>query len=85
MKTSQTVKKACQVLRKRVRFTDAGLYLSDGHPGRNDTEAIRKATWLYTETWVVPILDAIERGDTHALKMLVEGERGHDACTSQRA
>lgn len=53
-----TQRKACQVLRRLVRFKDAHLCL----PGSNKdaTDAIREATRLYTETWIVPILDALE-------------------------
>jgi hypothetical protein len=33
-----------------------------------DTQAVREATRLYCETWIVPIIDAIEQGDTKFLK-----------------
>ena len=72
------MKKAMQVLRRRVRFDGAHLTLTSSGYMRDDTEAIRKATRTYVESWIVPILDAIESGDTKFAKELVELERGHD-------
>ena len=68
MQTSKTVQSACQVLRARVRFENASLSLSSGMGNDEDTQRIREATRIYTETWVVPLLNAIERGDTQGLK-----------------
>lgn len=32
------------------------------------TQAIKDETALYMETWVVPLINAIERGDTNFMK-----------------
>ena len=66
---SKTVQRACQLLKARARFERAafrlpGSALSDAD---RDTKLIREATRLYTETWIVPLLDAIERGDLRTL------------------
>jgi hypothetical protein len=75
-----TVREACQVLRKRVRFRDARLRLPDNRYTQRaheaDTAAIIAATTRYVETWIVPILDAIESGDTYALRVLTLHDRG---------
>jgi hypothetical protein len=63
MTKEECVKKACQVLRRRVRFKRASLRLpTTPFPG-DDTPAIIEATKLYVETWIVPLLDSIESGD----------------------
>jgi hypothetical protein len=36
-----------------------------------DTAAIRKATKLYTETWIIPVLEAIEKGEIKNLDRLL--------------
>lgn len=73
------VAQACWVLRRRVRYRDAGLcLLGNDDPGKPDTEAIQEATWLYVETWIVPILDAIQREDYDGLWNLVRGEPGQN-------
>lgn len=64
---SKAVQRACKSLRERVRFTRAGFDL----PGMSDEEAtrlIKATTQLYMETYVVPLIDAIERGDTRYMK-----------------
>lgn len=63
MNKAQVLAKACQVLRSRVRFKTARL----GPMGTDLTPEIREQTKLYVETWIVPIIDMIERGDTRAL------------------
>ncbi len=72
MKTTKAIQKACQVLRHRVRYKSASLRL----PGSNndDTLQIRAAVRLYVETWIVPILDAIEDGDMAKLREITERE-----------
>ncbi len=77
MKTSQTLQRACQVLRRRVRYKNAGLNL-DGKwgSGNKDTKRIQEATRIYVESWIVPILDSIESGDTAALARFIAGDRG---------
>jgi len=74
---TKTVQHACRVIRRQVRFTDARLSLRDTQ-NDGDIKTIRRATWLYVETWIVPILDAIECGDTYLLRQLVRNERGHE-------
>ena len=75
MKTTKTLVAACQILRARVRFRTASLRLPGTPFPGNDTEAIRAATRLYVDTWVVPFLDAIEAGDMERLERLVKWER----------
>jgi len=67
-KPSLAIQDACQVLRYRVMFGDAVLRLPGSSVDKDDTQLIRDATRLYVETWIVPVLDAIERGDTWSLK-----------------
>lgn len=70
-------RRALQLLRSRVRFRCAGFTLP-GVPSEAATAAIREATSLYMETWVVPLIDALERGDIALLRLMTdrtEGER----------
>ena len=65
----KTFQRACDVLRSRVRFETARLRL----PGRqlmqtDDTALIREATRLFTETWVVPLIDAMQNGTSQDIK-----------------
>jgi hypothetical protein len=85
MKQSQTIKKACQVLRSKVLFERAGFVLPGGNLNTidNDTAAIRQATRLYIDTWVLPILELIESGDMGALKRLMEYE--HSPMTNEES
>jgi hypothetical protein len=77
MTKEECVKKACQVLRRRVRYDGASLRLpTTPFPGDN-TKAIRAATRLYVETWIVPLLDAIESGDMTVIRQFYEFEKGH--------
>jgi len=69
-KPSKAVQKACQVLRNKVRYKKASFRL----PGTSindpdDTGKIRECTRLFVETWIVPILDGIESGDTKGLNL----------------
>lgn len=72
------IQKACQVLRRRVRFKEARLRLPGNHTleYEADTEAIREATRLYVESWIIPIIDAIETGENQHLKELLCSQRG---------
>jgi hypothetical protein len=83
MKTSQTIQRACKVLRHRVRFTDAQFSLSDSMSNQADTDKIREATRLYISSWVEPIIDAIEIGDTSHLAFLIRGERSTESETEE--
>ena len=77
MTKQECVMKACQVLRKRVRYDGAGLALpTTPFPG-DDTPAIKEATMLYVESWIVPLIDAIESGDMSLIRKYSTTERGH--------
>ncbi len=69
-KPSKTVQKACKYLKSKVRFETAGLILpgNDMNHSEKDTETIRQATKRYTETWVIPVIEAIEKGNTRLLQ-----------------
>lgn len=69
--------KACQVLRKRVRYDGAGLRLAETPFPGDDTARIAQATHLYVESWIVPLIDAIESGDFTVIKRYYDTERGH--------
>lgn len=78
MTKEECIIKACQVIRKRVRFDDAVIALpTTPFPG-DDTKAIREATRLYVEAWIVPLLDSIESGDMTLLSQYCEFENGHE-------
>lgn len=77
MKTGKTIQRACRVLKNKVRFKCASFRLSDEASvmsNEEDTELIKKATHLYIETWVIPIIDAIEKGDIRTLDILTRNE-----------
>lgn len=67
----KTFQRACDVLRSRVRYEPpANLRL----PGRetlraDDTALIREATRIYVETWVVPLINAMQSGDAADIKI----------------
>jgi hypothetical protein len=77
-KPSKSVVRACQLLRHRVRFKDSSALQWDDRDFRlcrrwKLTQAekveLRRETMLYVESWIVPLLDAIESGDTHRLQL----------------
>lgn len=81
-KPSKSLVRTCQLLRGRIRFTNASFRLPDHENegfkhDEKDTADIREATRLYMQSWVEPILDAIERGDTAALKTFSVDSQGH--------
>lgn len=76
---SKTIKRACQVLRYRIRLRKASLRLPGSHCGDDDTAKIWEAMELYVETWITPILDAIERGNTRDIERLIRECRGEKA------
>jgi hypothetical protein len=76
-KPNYTIQKACQVLRRRVRYDRAALRLESTRFPKDDTAEIREATRLYVETWIVPLLDMIEVGDTRGLRDSLRLDRGH--------
>ena len=57
-------------------FQKCTLHLPDSGYMADDTKKIREATRLFFGSWVFPLLDAIESGDTQALKWLTETEHG---------
>lgn len=72
--------RALQVLRKRVQYKGAHLQL----PGTvglssDDTPAIREATRLYVASWILPLINALEAGDTRLLHVLIDRETGEPA------
>lgn len=75
-KVSKAVQAACRVIRRGVRFRTACLRLPGTEWEGNDAPAIRKASKLYVETWVVPLLNAIETGDTRTLQRMCYGKDG---------
>lgn len=78
MKYEDCIKKACQVLRKRVRFDGAGLRLPTTEFPNDDTPAIKEATRIYTESWIIPLIDCIESGDMSPIKKFYQIESGHE-------
>jgi len=68
MRVSKIQEKACQVLRRRVNLTDARLSLPGKGGTSGDTKIIRRAVELYIKSWVEPIIDALETGDTIFLR-----------------
>lgn len=82
---------ALQVLRKRVRFENANFHyvpaqvIGSNVSSEDNTLAIRRATRLYVETWVVPILNAIEEGDTRFLKEFCQFDSGRNIEDSRNS
>lgn len=76
MKVSKAQQKACQVLRCKIRLTDASLTLPGNHWTEDNTNEIRQATKEYFHSWVEPIIDALERGDLRTLHCLCDHNRG---------
>lgn len=70
--------RACDLLLKRVQYETASIgftraqldamaqrprYLAD------DTDELRAATRLYTQTWIVPLLEALRDGDRETAEL----------------
>ena len=70
MKQTKIIQKTCLLLKKRVKFENAKFSLQEGLPTDEDTTKIKKTTEVYVKTWVIPIIDAIEKGDTKFLKKI---------------
>ena len=75
MKQTETMKRACQVLRSKINLRNASVRLASTEFPKDDTEEIREALKLYLDSWVHPIIDAIEAGDMRTLRYLIDGER----------
>jgi len=87
VKSSRTVVVACQRLRQLVTFQKAAFKLPSnedmargitrtidirsGMSNQADTDKIKVATQIYIDTWVLPIIEALEKGDIDELKQLV--------------
>lgn len=76
MNKQEAVKKACQIIRKRVRFRGASITLPGNPMSKNDAPTIREATRVYVESWIVPLLDAIESGNMTLVRRFYQTEEG---------
>ena len=63
---SKTVQRACDRLIRRVRFENASF--DDPRSIQSYSDGVRQATQLFTETWIVPLLEAIRDGRTEILR-----------------
>jgi len=74
---------ALQVLRKMARFRNARFALPGGYISNDkDTKAIKEATERYIESWVIPIIDAIETNDRRYLNNWLLDESGDKVGTN---
>lgn len=78
MTKQECVAKACQIIRKRVRFDGVSIVLPATSPPGNDALSLREVTRRYVETWIVPLLDSIESGDMSRIRKYYEHEQGHE-------
>jgi len=83
MNKQEAIEKACQIIRKRVRFKTAALTLPGNPQFQNDAPIIREMTRCYTESWIVPLLDAIESGDASYIKEYYHAEQGDPIGSEQ--
>ena len=70
---TKAVIQACRRIRAAIRFRTAAFHFGPHETTpetKRSTEAIRRATRLYIESWVMPLIDAIEKGDTGMLQRL---------------
>lgn len=81
MKQLHSVIRACEVLRARVRYEGACLRLPGTRFEDTDTPRIQEATRLYVESWIMPIIDAIEAGDVKAMLHLTRLAKGREMDT----
>jgi hypothetical protein len=76
---SEIIKTACQVLRSKALFKTAMFGLIDGEnetfPNEKDTDKIRAATRIYMQSWVIPILDELEKGNFEIVDYLCQGHK----------
>lgn len=84
MTKEECITKACQILRKRVRYDGADLRLPTTAFPASDTSAICAATRLYVESWIVPLLDCIESGDMTLINTYYEWESGHEMAEKSK-
>lgn len=71
-KPNKTVQAAIKLLKKRVRYEEATLRLPGSSFDDDDTLKIQLATEVYVDSWIIPLLEALEQGDTYALKQLID-------------
>lgn len=76
MKPSKAQVHAVRVLRRLIRLETAHLTLPGSPYMRNDTPAIQEAMRLYRESWIEPILDCLESGDTKGLELWTRNRPG---------
>lgn len=71
MAITKTQVKACEVLKSRVRLETAVIRQPrmDGSP-MIETPEIREALRLYVETWIIPLIDAVQAGDAEKMRRL---------------
>jgi hypothetical protein len=70
-KQNKTVQAALKLLKERVQYKDAALRLPGSGLDDDDTLQIQLATEVYVNTWIIPLLDAIESGDTYRIRELL--------------
>lgn len=70
-KVTKTLRDACRLLRSRVLYQDAILRLPGSSLDDDDTLKIQLATDSYVNSWIIPLIDAIESADTNTLKDLI--------------
>jgi hypothetical protein len=68
----------CNTLRARIMLRTAAVRLPSRLKGESDTDWIKRALTAYLDTWVLPLLDAIQDGNARNAKWarirLVMGE-----------
>jgi len=68
-KVPKWIEKAALLAISRVRYESANLG-GDLETATVTTEKIRKATKVYTESWIVPLLKAIAKGDRRMAELM---------------
>jgi hypothetical protein len=70
-KVPKWVQQAMERAISEVRYEGAKLTLPGSAAFNDDTPVIRKATRLYTESWIIPLLEAVRDGDAGLAKMFL--------------
>ena len=73
MATAKWVERAMNLAIKRVRLEQASIHLDPNKPFDDDTEQVREALRLYTETWIIPLLRAVRDGDSATAMQFTRG------------
>lgn len=71
-KPNKTAQAAIRLLKKLVRYEEATLRLPGSSLDDDDTLKIQLATEEYVDFWIIPLLEALEQGDTNLLKQLLD-------------